>query len=257
MTAKKDMDQQQLLLLRLVKPIKNLSRILILIYLVIGVACTTPGSESTPEPLAETTVPEIPTKAISTATMMATEPPSTNTPEPSVEPAPSLLPTTGAKREQVSVSYEDKTLRGTLVGEGEVAVVLAPMYGQSRGSWMHFAEQVAPLGFTILAFDFPGPFGSSSGEFKFDRVQYDVLALVSYLRDQGYQRIACIGASIGADACSGAALLDPELAGVGVVSSPVEATNEQLAEMSMPLLLVQCNDTELEVEAPMKEFSSG
>jgi hypothetical protein len=57
-----------------------------------------------------------------------------------------------------------------MVGDGEIAVVLAPMFGEGRGRWLKFANYIAPLGFTAVAFDFPGPFGSSVGEFKFDQV---------------------------------------------------------------------------------------
>jgi len=210
--------------------------ILILLLLITG--CSQSGAEAISETQVEIVEPTQLPESTSTSTIPPTLPPPTDTPEPTSLPAPTAEPTEGIKREQVSVSYEDKTIRGTMVGDGDIAVVLAPMFGESRGNWMHFAEYIAPLGFTVLAFDFPGPFGNSTGEFKFDKVQFDALAVIKYLRDLGYERIVCMGASIGADACFKAALIDPSLAGFVIISAPEETTEEEAAVLSMPKLLI-------------------
>lgn len=136
--------------------------ILILLMLITG--CAQSESEAISETQVEIVEPTQLPESTSTSTIPPTLPPPTDTPEPTSLPAPTAELTEGIKHEQVSVSYEDKTIRGTIVGDGDIAVVLAPMFGESRGNWMHFAEYIAPLGFTALAFDFPGPFGSSSGE---------------------------------------------------------------------------------------------
>lgn len=234
--------------------IKTIIPFLIWLMVMASSGCATQGSENVPETQVKVAVSTNQPTTTSTATQEPTSPPATDTPEPTEMPSPTPLPTEGNKREQVTISYEEKILRGTLVGNGGIAVVLAPMYGQSRGSWMHFADRLADTGFTALAFDFPGPFGTSAGEFKFDKVQYDVLAVVNYLRELGYEYIVCIGASIGATACFEAALIDPDLSGVAVVSSPVEASDEQLASLLLPKLLVFGTDDEMEVEGPLRDI---
>ncbi len=206
------------------------------------ISSTQPTETATPLPPTDTPEP----------TETATPLPPTNTPEPTATATTAYTPTPDIPKEWVEVAYEDRVIKGTLVGEGDIAVVLAPMFGQSLGSWAHFADLIAPLGFSALAFDFPGPFGSSSGEFKFDRVQFDVLAVINFLRERGYERIVCMGASIGADACFKAAQIDPSLAGLVVISSPVEANAEETAILLMPKLFVASDDDEMDVEGPLK-----
>jgi pimeloyl-ACP methyl ester carboxylesterase len=162
----------------------------------------------------------------------------TATPQPSHTPTPAATATDAIYKERISVTRDENIIRGTLLGDGEVAVVLAPMFGESRGRWLKFAEYIAPLGYTAVAFDFPGPSGSSTGEFKFDQVQYDALAVINQLRNMGYERIVCMGASIGASACFEAARIDPELEGIVLISAPVETTAEETAGLLMPKLLI-------------------
>lgn len=190
----------------------------------------------TPEPVASPT-PQIPT----------------DTPEPTATATIAYSPTPDIPKESVEVTYEDRVIRGTMVGDGDLAVVLAPMFGQSRGSWAQFADHIASLGFTTLAFDFPGPFGTSSGEFKFDGVQFDAIAVINFLRERGYERIVCIGASIGATACFEAARIDTTLAGFAVISAPVEVTPEDATALLMPKLLVSSIDNEMDVEGPLRD----
>lgn len=173
----------------------------------------------------------------STAVPSPTAPPATATPTAIVSPTESATATQSIRKEQVAVPRDENLLRGTLLGDGELAVLLAPMFGEPRGSWMHFAEYIAPQGYTVLAFDFPGV-GSSSGTFKFDQVQYDALAMIDHLKGLGYEHIVCIGGSIGAFACFEAARIDPSLAGFVIISSPLETTAEETADLTMPKLLV-------------------
>jgi pimeloyl-ACP methyl ester carboxylesterase len=195
----------------------------------------------------------------------ATPLPPTDTPEPVVSPTPQLptdtpeptatatiayTPTAEIKTEQVEVPYEDRIIRGTLVGDGEIVVVLAPMFGENRSSWIAFAKHLASLGYTALAFDFPG-FGVSTGEFNYNATTFDVLAVIDFLLEQGYERIVCMGASIGASACYEAAVLRPNLAGLVIISAPVETTTEEAAILLMPKLLV--TGDEPDVKGPMKE----
>lgn len=86
------------------------------------------------------------------------------------------------------------------MGDGDIAIVLAPMFGENQSSWITFAKHLASLGYTALAFDFPG-FGSSKGEFNFDKTTDDVAVVIDHLFARGYERIVCMGASVGGGAC--------------------------------------------------------
>ena len=175
----------------------------------------------------------------------STQSPPTDTPEPVNSPTPAATATDEIFKERISLPRDENLIRGTLLGDGEVAVVLAPMFGESRGRWLKFAEHIAPLGYTAVAFDFPGPSGSSTGVFKFDQVQFDTLAVINHLKDRGYERIVCIGASIGASACFEAARIDPDLAGIVLISAPVETTVEDTAGLLMPKLLITGDEADV------------
>jgi alpha/beta superfamily hydrolase len=213
-------------------------------------ACANPATEvvSSTQP-AETATPLPPTDTPE-PTETATPLPPTNTPEPTATATIAYTPTPEIKTERVEIPYEDRIIRGTLVGEGDIAVVLAPMFGENRSSWIAFAKHLASLGYTALAFDFPG-FGASSGEFNYTATTFDALAVIDFLLDQGYERIVCMGASVGAGACYEAAVLRPNLAGLVVISAPVGTTSEEAAILLMPKLLV--TGDEPDVKGPMKE----
>ena len=201
-------------------------------------ACSQSAPESTQQvEQASVTQSQLP-EATPTTIPTPTPQPATETPLPT---AISTLPATELpklRKDQVAVERDDNLLRGTLVGDGEIAVLLAPGAMEPRGNWMQFAEYIAPMGYTVLAFDFPGPFGTSTGEFKYDQVQFDALAIIEHLKGLGFEQIVCMGNSIGGGACYEAARIDPSLAGFAIISSPVETTVEDSAELTMPKLLV-------------------
>jgi len=229
---------------------KRIYAMLIATCMLIG-GCAQTGSELVAETDAivvqETHTP----KAIATATNIPTIPAATDTAEPTELPAQESNEATTIRREQVAVERDENLLRGTLIGDGEIAVLLAPGAMESRGSWMQFAEYIAAMGYTVLAFDFPGPFGTSTGDFKYDQVQIDALAMIEHLKGLGYEHIVCMGNSIGGGACYEAARIDPSLAGFAIISSPVESTVEDSAELTMPKLLV--TGDELDVKRVLEE----
>lgn len=233
--------------------------IMLLTGMLLLAGCANAATEAAPP--TPTASPKPPTN---TPTQVPTSTPQlpTDTPEPTPTATKEITPTPSIHKESVEVAYEDKVLRGTLFGEGDIAVVLAPMFGEPRGSWAKFANHIAALGYTALAFDFPGPFGSSTGTFKFDGVQFDVLEVIKFLRERGYERIVCMGGSIGATACLEAALLDPTLAGLVVISAPEEVTPEEADNLLMPKLLMTGDEAEVkgvlretyELLTPPKKF---
>lgn len=163
---------------------------------------------------------------------------------PSCAPArptatPSPVPVAPIKSEKATFTADDGV---SLVGElfladGDLAVVLAH---QGAGlitwkSWQSFAELCASNGITALPFSFRRDFGGP--------LDQDVLAAIRYLRSRGYQRIACIGASMGGTSCLKAGLVEP-LVAIGVISSlwhtggDVAITPDDLDTLTMPKLFV-------------------
>jgi pimeloyl-ACP methyl ester carboxylesterase len=172
----------------------------------------------------------------------------TDTSTPTAAPTVAPTPTRAIYQEQIEVAYEDRVIRGTLVGEGGTAVVLAPMIAHSRSSWMPFAEHLATQGFTALAFDFPG--SGASGEFSWSSPPFDVVAVIDFLRERGYERIVCLGASLGAFGCFKAAVLRSDLAGLVIIADGITATTgEEAATLLMPKLFVRGRDANDIVQA--------
>jgi alpha/beta superfamily hydrolase len=181
----------------------------------------------------ETATPLLPIDSLEPVVSPTPQPP-TDTPEPTATATIAYTPTPEIKTERVEIPYEDRIIRGTLVGDGEIVVVLAPMFGENRSSWIAFAKHLASLGYTALAFDFPG-FGASSGEFNYTATTFDALAVIDFLLEQGYERIVCMGAS----GCFDAALLRPNLAGLVIISDALStATSEEATALLMQKLYV-------------------
>lgn len=107
-------------------------------------------------------------------------------------------------------------------GHGKVAVVLAHQYGGDVCEWAPYAQRLAGLGYTAIAFDLRG-FGLSqhrTGEALF-RYDLDVAAAAKLARAQGAKRVILIGASIGANAVVVAgASVKPPVDGVVSLSAP-------------------------------------
>ena len=222
---------------------------IVILGLLLFSACvpSTTAVESTAIPTETPTSPAPTDTATSlppTETLTPLPPTITLTPQPSATATKVSTPTLDIPTELVEVPYEDRVIRGTLLGDGEIAVILAPMWGENRSSWLKFAKHIAPLGYSALAIDFPGV-GASSGEFSFTKVNFDVVAVIDYLQARGYEEIVCMGASLGAGACFEAALLRPELAGLVIVAAPPETTSEEAATLLMPKLLVVGDEPEV------------
>jgi len=177
-------------------------------------------------------------------TLTPTPIPPTSTPVPTNTPVPSptLQPVQAVK---VSfVAADGVKVSGTLyIGEGQddVGVVLAHMGepGTDQTSWTSFAQHAARQGFSALTFNF-----------REDRsgLDLDVQAAVGFLRDRSFQRIVCMGASMGGTACLKAAV-DTDLAGIVVISSlwstgigssggALFMSRRELAQLTIPKLFV-------------------
>ena len=97
-------------------------------------------------------------------------------------------------------------LAGTLYSGGNTAVILAHQGTTSANqtNWGPFARLLAERGYTALTFNFRGV-GLSEGELSHKDVAIDMSAAVEFLHRRGYEKIACVGASMGGTACIRAA----------------------------------------------------
>jgi len=202
---------------------------LFILFILLATSCTS----STPIPTPTLTL-------IPTLTSTATPLPSpTSTSQPTATPEPTATPVVAV--ETVTFTTQDNVrLAGTLFGEGEFAVILAHMgmTGVDQTSWHPFARLLAERGFTALTFDFRG-IGQSEGYTQYNYLVYDVYAAIQFLNDRGYEKIVCIGASMGGTSCMRAAL-DRNLAGLGVLAStlsngdPTEVSRSELQQLTLP-----------------------
>ena len=122
----------------------------------------------------------------------------TSMPERTMTPEP--VPTaTSVSAETVTFTTEDNVaLSGTLFGDGKIAVILAHQGtpGTNQTAWHPFARLLSEHGYAVLAFDFRGV-GQSAGKLVYRNLAMDVSAAVQFLQNRGYQKIVCIGASMG------------------------------------------------------------
>jgi pimeloyl-ACP methyl ester carboxylesterase len=139
-------------------------------------------------------------------------------------------------------TVDDEKIAGTLYGEGgDFAVILGHMGEEgsnNRASWASFGKVLADRGIPALAIDFRGYGGSAAAEPSYTRQAWDVLGAKEFLQGLGYERVVCMGASMGGSACFEAALQDPSFVGLAIIASPVRATEEEVAVLTMPKLFV-------------------
>jgi pimeloyl-ACP methyl ester carboxylesterase len=163
-----------------------------------------------------------------------------------VSPVPELTPTAHTRGEVISLMTEDNVrLSATYYpAGGDLAVVYAHMGIADQSTWQAFAAETADQGITALTFDFRcfGSSGCSGGVAEIVRLT-DVLTAIQYLRDQGYQRIVCMGASMGANACMHASLQE-ELAGLVFIAGAYKSSPyhynypDDLPNPDMPKLFI-------------------
>jgi dienelactone hydrolase len=106
----------------------------------------------------------------------------------------------------VTFPLSDRTgqVQADLYGSGTRAVALAHGGRFNKESWKKQAEILADAGFLVLAVRFRGdkinPDGSPSAEGSGPDNTADVLAAVSYLRQNGAKTVSAVGGSLGGDA---------------------------------------------------------
>jgi pimeloyl-ACP methyl ester carboxylesterase len=188
-----------------------------------------------------------------TAVATATTPP-TNT------PAPSPVRQQAQVTRVSLVAADGVKLSGMVfIGEGkkDIGVVLAHMGAHSadQSSWTPFAQYIAQRGFGAITFNFRA---------DRSRLALDVRAAIEFLREQGYRRIVCMGASMGGTACIRAAA-NADLAGLVVISSlwttgsgptggALVVSSEDLAQLTLPKLFVTTEEDGNGVPATIEDM---
>ena len=156
-------------------------------------------------------------------------------------PAPFSTTPTATDREQDPI-----VLDAHVFGSGETGVILAHMRTADQSSWFAFATELAATGdFTVMTFDFRGH-GASTGERLFDRIDTDLTAAYSYMRNTlKVERIFLAGASMGGTAALIVAARAP-VAGVVSISSPAQFpplyATETVADITAPMLFITSQD---------------
>jgi len=138
-------------------------------------------------------------------------------------------------------------LAGTLFGDGDTAVILAHQGtpGADQRSWQSFANLLSEYGYSALTFDFRGV-GQSEGTLQYGNLAKDVSAAEQFLEKRGYQKIICVGASMGGTACIRAAR-DHAFDGLVILASTMTAgsganslqlTSDDLEDLTQPKLFI-------------------
>ena len=100
---------------------------------------------------------------------------------------------------------------GHVTGQGETAIILANMSQGGESQWDPFVSALEEDKFTIITFNYLQP--------DYPGAAQAVLVILGQLRQVGYKRVVCIGASLGVSAC-GAISREPELVGMVMIAGP-------------------------------------
>jgi dienelactone hydrolase len=138
-----------------------------------------------------------------------------------------------------SAGRDGAMLHGVVMGQGPTAIVLAHESDDDACDWAFFVPELTADDRQILAFDFNG--NGSSSRIGDGRLDLDLLAAVTEVRNRGATRVVVIGASMGGTAALAAAGT-PDSGIDGVVSlSAVSAwlhtdAESSAATISIPVL---------------------
>jgi hypothetical protein len=105
----------------------------------------------------------------------------------------------------------DKKFPGHAHGQGETAIILANMSSGGEAQWDPFVKAADKQKFTAITLSYlqPDYLGASQ----------EIAIVLAQLRTVGYQRIICIGASLGPTAC-GSVANEQEMIGLVMIAGP-------------------------------------
>jgi uncharacterized protein len=159
---------------------------------------------------------------------------------------PTVTLPTPAERRIVTFKADDGTeLHGTLYGEGSTVIVLSNMGDNDPASWEGFAPQLAARGYRVLTYAYRYP--KNASDFTTLRAQQtldDLRAAIAFVRAEGAQGLALVGASLGGMVTAKAAA-DAKPNVVVVLAAPVDLPAfdfrvelDELQALDMPKLFV-------------------
>ena len=105
----------------------------------------------------------------------------------------------------------DRKFSGHVFGQGTIAIILANMSYGGEAQWDPFVLALDKQKFTIITFNYLQP--------TYLNAYQSVKTILARLRQVGYKRVVCIGASLGVTAC-GSIPLEPELVGMVMIAGP-------------------------------------
>ncbi len=156
-----------------------------------------------------------------TAVLTATPLPITSTPTVTFTPTSVPLPT---GKKIVFQESGGKALAGTAYGNGKTAIILANMSIGNETQWSPFVAAVDKQNFTTFTFNYR----TTSGALE------ETGLVLQKLRESGYKRIICIGASLGVKSC-GSIAYEPELVGIVLIAGPLQ---NKLDQVTYPKLFI-------------------
>lgn len=131
---------------------------------------------------------------------------------------------------------------------GSTGVILLHMLRRTRTDWQSIAEWLQKNGYTVIAPDLRGH-GQSTGKWEeytaqdFNSMTTDVAAMKSILENEGVQKFAIIGASIGANIAYNYAITDKDVSTIILLSPGLDYRGIQLTgTMNKPFLAVASKD---------------
>jgi pimeloyl-ACP methyl ester carboxylesterase len=135
-----------------------------------------------------------------------------------------------------------------------IGLLLAHENGSNYHSWDPLVETFTKMGFTVLAFDFRG-FGGSDGRSDFSSLGMDIAPALDFLQGMGFDRIVCMGSSMGGTACL-EATMGFEFSGLGLISTPMNIAGsgitkrKDLEKIKIPKLVIQAENDFAEATTP-------
>ena len=119
----------------------------------------------------------------------------------------------------VTFDTEDgATINGELYGTGKTAVIFSVM-GNCKPGWREFAQLTAAQGYMALTYQWRGCKANSVDEALIQKFLEDTRAAITFVREQGAEKIILVGASLGG--CASAKLaVESQASGIVVLASP-------------------------------------
>lgn len=119
------------------------------------------------------------------------------------------------------------TLHGFVYGVGPVAIIFSNMGDQHPDSWTLMAQAAAQAGYTALTYDFRYWVNNKMDQRLMPLVGEDLKAAVAFMRAQGAQKVAVVGASMGGIATAQTAA-SIQADAVVVIAAPMQAPGIEL-----------------------------